>query len=394
VFNRYLERGGEEKSVDRIYRHLADNFELERCFFDSAEWTGPDAPSTLGQIRRMFHNKDSARRLGESIDAFGPDALLFHNIYPVGSPSLYRLARERKIPVIQYAHNFRPFSVGGSLRAGGENREEALRGNYLPEILGGAWQNSRLKTLVFASVLKRMRARGDLGAVHCWIAISDFIRKKFIEAGLDQDTVHTLRHSWDAMESPPNRRDEPAYLMMCRLVEEKGVRVALAAWKRLASATGNDSGGDASGPELWIAGDGPLKSEVVEAAAANPRIRYFGFVDGDTKADLLTRCRAVLAPSVWFEPLGLVTYEAYDYQKPILAARSGGLEETVIDCKTGRLHDPGDVDGLCADVMRMEASSAQEREAMGRAGRTWLLENTGCEQWKQHFQEVWKSVCN
>ncbi len=47
----------------------------------------------------------------------------------------------------------------------------------------------------------------------------------------------------------------------------------------------------------------------------------------------------MLAPSVWWEPLGLVTYEAYDYGKPMLAARSGGLSETVVAGLTGFLHE-------------------------------------------------------
>jgi hypothetical protein len=44
VFNRYLHAGGEEKSVDRIFKHLSERHEVSRCFFDSAAWRQPEAP--------------------------------------------------------------------------------------------------------------------------------------------------------------------------------------------------------------------------------------------------------------------------------------------------------------------------------------------------------------
>ena len=62
VFNRYLERGGEEKSVERIANHLeASGEELTRFWVSSEEWTGPEAPSKLGQVKAMFYkSRDGA----------------------------------------------------------------------------------------------------------------------------------------------------------------------------------------------------------------------------------------------------------------------------------------------------------------------------------------------
>ena len=36
-------------------------------------------------------------------------------------------------------------------------------------------------------------------------------------------------------------------------------------------------------------------------------IEYRGKVGGEEKDELLRRCRGLVAPSVWWEPLGLVT---------------------------------------------------------------------------------------
>ena len=159
VFNQYRERGGEEKSVLRIFQHAQDVCEMDRLWWDSRDWDGKEGPGTVGQLRRLFYNQDAAAELRKKIAEFRPDALLCHNLYPVGSPAVYHVAQTEGVPVIQYTHNFRPFSVGGSLWAGGEPAIESLHGNYWKEICNGSWQDSRVKSALFAMVLKRLHQR-------------------------------------------------------------------------------------------------------------------------------------------------------------------------------------------------------------------------------------------
>src|SRR5262249_48374765 len=155
---------------------------------------------------------------------------LFHNIYPVGSPALYRVARQRRLPVIQYLHNFRPFSVGGALYAKGQLLPEALRGNYAREIRLGAWQDSVVRTALFALMLKMLHRSGWLDSVAAWVAISEFMRDRLIEAGVSPDKIFALRHSWDALPEAPPPQDDGYYLFLGRLVEVKGIETLLHAW--------------------------------------------------------------------------------------------------------------------------------------------------------------------
>ena len=139
-----------------------------------------------------------------------------------------------------------------------------------------------------------------------------------------------------------------------------------------------------SPPKLVIGGAGPLENVVRQAAKENPLIEYRGLLSGEMKTEAIRSCRAMLAPSLWWEPLGLVTYEAYDYFKPMLAARSGGLTETVIDGETGLLHEPGNAEELAQQVMAVSESPDRAIE-MGRAGRRWLLANTSIAAWQERF---------
>ena len=125
----------------------------------------------------------------------------------------------------------------------------------------------------------------------------------------------------------------------------------------------------------------------MKRANGSRTIQFAGSVDGDEKAKLLRRCRAVIAPSIWWEPLGLVTYEAYDNGKPMLASRSGGLSETVNHGVTGMLHDPGNAEELASQVIELDAQP-HLRVEMGKRGRTWLLANTSSETWLDQMDVV------
>jgi len=383
VFNRYIFMGGEEKAVDRIYRHLGEDHEMAACNFDSSDWKIPRAPGILTQLRHTFYNPHSRSAFEKAVREFKPDAAIFHNVFPVGSPSLYHAATELGVPVIQFAHNFRPFSVSGTLYVNGTFTEESLKGDYRREVLGGGWQGSILKSAVLALVLKRLHRSGWLNSVKAWVGVSRFMRDTFVNgAGLPPERVHALISSWDPIEKPEPVRDEGYYLFLSRLVALKGVETLLQAWELIERRLG------AKAPALYIGGEGVLEARVREAATKSSKIRFLGLVHGEQKHDAISGCRAMLAPSLWWEPLGLVTYEAYDYSKPMLAARSGGLVETVQHGETGFLHEPGSAQGLADSVLGLEAMTREERAAMGRKGRHWLLANTRVEDWKQSFNRI------
>lgn len=381
VFNRYRERGGEEKSVERIFGHVSELYSIEKCWFDSREWDEPGAPGSLRQAMLIGDNPESRRRVREASRQAGATAWMLHNIIPVASLGVYREALDLGIPIIQYCHNFRPFSVSGTLWARGAVCEAGLKQRFGPEVWAASWQGSKMKSAILAWHLKHLHGSGALDSVKTWIAISEFVAGKFIEAGVPRDRVVALRHSWDAQPTVPEAHDGGYYLFLGRLVEEKGVRVLIEAWAILSEQFGEQC------PRLVIGGTGPLEPEVAAAAEA-PHIEFRGFVDGNSRRDLIVGCRAMLGPSIWWEPLGIVTYEAYDAGKPMLAAAAGGLTETVRDGETGLLHDPGDASSLVASVVRLEELDEPARREMGARGRAWLLQEASPTTWKQRFSEI------
>jgi len=377
TFNRYLEPGGEEGWV----ANLESSFQLPTCYFNSSDWTGPNAPSVLSQASRMIYNPDALRRLWQLHEKTKAEAWLIQNAFPTGSAAIYREAKKNRIPLIQYIHNFRPFSVSGYLRPADLKDLGHWSKMVIHEIRLGAWQNSRIKTAWFATVLTIAHGLRWFDAVTAWIAVSDFMRDQFIRAGVPSERIFTLRHFWRPVADLSRTTDENYYLFMGRLVEMKGVLVILDVWDRIWRDRRS------AGPRLMICGDGPLRESVRTRAAANPLVVFKGAVGGEIKNELLRGARAIIAPSLCLESLGLVAYEAYDFAKPVLASRAGGLAETVSDGVTGLIHEPGDAAILCEQVLNLEREP-QKGVEFGRNGRQWLLEHANIEKWREGFNRI------
>jgi glycosyltransferase involved in cell wall biosynthesis len=78
------------------------------------------------------------------------------------------------------------------------------------------------------------------------------------------------------------------------------------------------------------------------------------------------RCGVALAPSVWGEPFGLVVLEAMAARRPVIASRTGGISDVIVDQESGLLVPPGDVSALRAAIQYLLASP-DARDRLGRA---------------------------
>jgi len=385
IFNAYRFQGGEEVVFNQLGKVDLGDSVMHSLRFSTKNWVCSTQGNPLKQALLMVHNPSSVEEFRQKNEEVRPDVFVLHNLMPEGSAGVYREILRTGTPALHYIHNFRPFSVSGYLWAKGNVQPAGLRKNFWPEIFAGSWQESRIKTAWYAMILTGMHHLGYYDRIRGWIAISEFMKKVFVEAGVPEDRVHTLPHFWDAMDSVPHGEDAGQYVFLGSLIEMKGIPTLLEAWRLLEA----DLGGAC--PILCIGGQGSLEPMVREAASQSNRIRFLGHVSGETKHHLLAGARAFLAPSVWWEPLGLVTYEAYDYGKPMLAARSGGLSETVQHGTTGFLHEPGNARELAEHVKILEKDDAL-RHAMGMAGREWLVEHTSRERWMDKFFQICHTV--
>ncbi len=178
----------------------------------------------------------------------------------------------------------------------------------------------------------------------------------------------------------------PHILCIGRLIREKGFDVALEAFADVRE----------SFPEarLTVAGDGPERAVLEEQAKVlglGDSVTFTGWVDPDSVFDLINRSTVMAVPSRWREPFGLVAIEAALMARPVVAARTGGLAEVVIDGTTGYLVDKEDPFAL-ADRLKRLLSQPNLADELGRSARKDAIERFGIEANVDAYDALYRRV--
>ncbi len=120
--------------------------------------------------------------------------------------------------------------------------------------------------------------------------------------------------------------EKDEYLLFLSKVDrpEKGIHVAVEVAKRL-------------GLKLIIAGNTSSNSFYKEKLKPimSKNMEYVGPVGGKIKAELLARAKALIFPTLWPEPFGLVVIEALVSGTPVITTFNGAMPEIMIQGKTG-----------------------------------------------------------
>lgn len=168
------------------------------------------------------------------------------------------------------------------------------------------------------------------------------------------------------LERRPAERPTVGYVG--RISPEKGVDVALRALAAL-----GDAGLEV---DFEVAGGGEAEHlRELETLAASlgigDRARFLGPLDTAALKDFYARLHALVVPSVWEEPAGLVLVEGALAGVPLVASRVGGIPEIVRDPDEALLVPPGDPAALAAALRRNltepEESAARAERAKERA---------------------------
>lgn len=148
----------------------------------------------------------------------------------------------------------------------------------------------------------------------------------------------------------------PYIFAMGRFVPQKGFDVLLKAFARARLENF----------DLIVAGDGPERANLRELARALPNVHFWGRANREDVVRLLRGCAWFVLPSR-VEPQGIVNLEAMAAGRAVVASRTGGVPEIVLDGETGVLVPPDDVAALARALQEL-AEQPRRRAALGNAG--------------------------
>lgn len=288
-----------------------------------------------------------------------PDVVHLHNVYPLISPWVIRVAHAQNVPVVHTAHNYRHTCVNGLHYRDRHICNDCVgRRIALPAVRHGCYRGSRAQSVPM--VVGQALHRSTWASVDRHLALTPFMKDRLVAGGLPADRI-LVRPSWSADPGPqgPPGRD---VLFLGRLDESKGIPLLLAAWSRASEKKG----------QLVIAGDGPLLPVVQQAAASDPSVVFVGTVDAPRVSELISRCGVVVVPSVVYEGFPLTVVEAFAHGRPV-AVTDGGSASSVVPEDCG-WRVPAEADAWRSWLTTL---NAEDLAAMGAAARRhWEAELT------------------
>ena len=379
IHNYYQYAGGEDNVVAAELKLLtAHGHQVELWSLDNK-----DLPSGLpSKIRTALNTTYSTRSKAialTKLEAFKPDVVHVHNFFPQLSPSIYDACFALNIPVVQTLHNYRLMCPGAMLMREGKICEQCVTGSPYQAVLHGCYKESKLGSFVVAHMVATHRKLGTWQhKVSRFIALTEFAKTKFIEAGFPADKISVKPNFVNDPLlgiTPVERTSPPFGLFVGRLSTEKGLHTLLKAWKILDHLNIPKSDSDAnnisqnnnstprfegvlnenrqSSPiQLKIAGTGPL-ADLIDNQA---NVQALGLQSPAEISLLMQRATFLILPSEWYEGFPLVLVEALAHGLPVLASNLGSMVDIIEDGKTGLLFEPGNAEDLASKL-------------------NWLLEN-------------------
>ncbi len=202
------------------------------------------------------------------------------------------------------------------------------------------------------------------------------------------DTEHFAPMDSSELRESLGLTDKKIIISVGRLVHRKGqdrlIQAMVAIVKEIPKA------------HLLLVGEGPYEAHLRDLVRKYSLKDHITFIGRIQYADLpayicVGEIFAMPARSRLFglevEGLGIVYLEASACGLPVIAGRSGGAPDALIDGTTGLVIDGTDNAAIAEAVIDL-LSHPQRSKEMGQAGRNWILEKWRWQIWAERFEQL------
>jgi phosphatidyl-myo-inositol dimannoside synthase len=244
------------------------------------------------------------------------------------------------------------------------------------ELLLAPWQTLPLAQAGYDRIRRTTLVRADT-----ILAGSHFTAGLARDLGADPERIRITHYGTDPTRFQPRDASalrerlglgtRPVLLTIARLVARKGIDTVLDALPAVLARHPDAA--------YVVAGDGP-ESDALKARArrlgVERAVHFAGSVTDEelplwySLADVFVMPSRSDPPDV--EGFGIVFLEAAACERPVVAARAGGIPDAVADGVTGVLVPPGDAAALALELAALLGDEARRAE-LGRRGRERVL---------------------
>lgn len=369
-----ISAGGAEVAALSLHAEFSRRPELAAlhlsCVAPGASWSGtPVADQAfvpegdLDRFRLLRRDPAGHAPLVATLARFAPDIVHFHHVLGFGADALVAVRRalpEARIVLTLHEYLSICHASGQMVTTDGalcEAASPAACARCFPDIAAASFR------------LREQALRAIYASVDAFIAPSHFLAERYAAWGMEAGRIAVIDNVTRApgqLVAPPSpRRRRNRFAFFGQINPFKGVDLLLEA---VASVSPRDWG-DA---RLTIHGSGlerqaePFRQRIAALLeAAGDRVVFRGRYANTDVDDLMAGADWIVVPSVWWENAPVVIQEAFRNQRPVIAARLGGMAEKVRDGIDGMLFEPRDARSLATALVAASSADLWSRLQAG-----------------------------
>lgn len=308
-----------------------------------------DNARMMGKIRYAFSMLWSFkhyRAIQALIKKEQVDIVHIHTFFPLLSPSILYAAKRCNVSVVATLHDTRFICPCATSLRGTQLCNECGDGRYSRMFKYGCFKNSKMQSLIVASIFKYHRIRKSFyKQIDKYICLNENQIKLLIDIGYDKKKI-VKKYNFVSDAQPnfdaENEKLPKRYVVFYgRIGEEKGIRILMKVWDQL------------SGIPLVVMGSGPLENVFRPWADSKDNVYYLGYTKHDKCLSIVKGGEFVVFPSIWYEGCSMVEIETESLGKGLVATDLGFSQEAVENGANGYKVPLGDVDGFIKIITRL-----------------------------------------
>ena len=313
-----------KKGHEVIYFSIDDERNLEcddsKYFIKNAGLTG-GIVGKFRMLKNMNYSKEAYENIKKEINAEKPDLAILNLVHKQISLSIVDALKENNVPIFWTVHDLIFVCPSYTMLDGnGHICEKCLNGDFANCLKNKCIHGSTLYSLLSYREAKFIKKHKFYDDIDCFICPSEFYKQKLQSSNLiNSNVVYLPNPCLNAPVSEVNKNPKDYLLYFGRLSKEKGVDLLL---NSICDKNIN----------LVIAGDGPMKSELIllcDKLNLTNKVKFVGFKQGEELTSLIKESKFVILPSQWYENGPYSAIEALSFGKPLIVSSFGGLPELI-----------------------------------------------------------------
>lgn len=379
IHTHYQLHGGEDAVVEQEMELLKQDHTVEVLYFQNqAGFKG------ALQFLCSIWNTSVAKEVRRKIQEFKPDVVHIHNWHFALGPFVFREINRLGIPIVHTVHNYRLLCPSGILLYQGKLFTDSLQQSFpYKAVFKKVYRSSIVLTFWLAFVVWFHKKIGTWQKIDSYVCLTPFAVELFQQSnfGVSKEQFSVKPNFTIAPNEFHSIQREEHFLFIGRLTEEKGIETLLSAFKNLPFL-------------LKIVGDGPLKELVLNSTKESKNIIYLGNLPSEKVSEELQKTQALIFPSVWYEPFGLVNIEAFANGTPVLASNIGAPQSLIIDGYNGFHFEPGNVKHLKETIAKFNMLSDSINSQMRANAFKSYTEKYSPDLQSTYFDKIYSAAIN